>query len=102
MRELCCCLWCETLIELDCNRIEGEAINKLILDAETEDMKKKWMDTLVAAKLQDAPMEGPMRFEVGPHGLGFHLKWLSRCGAADSAQDEEVDQRRLGYQVRQE
>ncbi len=92
MRELCCRLRCETLIELGCNRIEGEAINKLILDAETEEMKKKWMDTLVAAKLQDAPMEGPMRFEVGPHGLRFHLKWLSRCGAADSAQDEEVDQ----------
>lgn len=39
-------------------------MNKYILDAETEENKKKWMDTLNAAKFQDAPMAGPMRFEV--------------------------------------
>ena len=39
-------------------------MNKLILDAKTEESKKHWMDTLGRAKYQDAPMEGSMRFEV--------------------------------------
>jgi hypothetical protein len=39
-------------------------VNKLILDAKTEAEKSHWMDTLGRAKYQDAPMEGPMRFEV--------------------------------------
>ena len=45
-------------------RVEGDAVNKLILDAQTAEDKKQWMDTLNAAKFQDAPMNGPMRFEV--------------------------------------
>lgn len=57
-------------------RVEGEAVNKLILDAETEAGKNHWMDTLGRAKYQDAPMEGSMRFEV----RDTHLERVTNCG----------------------
>lgn len=56
--------WLHCDIQFRACRVEGEAVNKLILDAQTEEEKSHWMDTLGRAKYQDAPMQGSMRFEV--------------------------------------
>ena len=45
-------------------RVEGEAVNKLIIDPESEMNKSSWMKALMRAKMQDTDMTGYMGFEV--------------------------------------